>query len=280
MFCSQCGNTILPGVKFCGKCGAAFSTPVTIAGERPERPTFTSMALGLLFALGIIAICIVGALLLDVALTRSEPNEQVDLPFAFWYGTDGLDADENLAVMTEVPTPYVLPGHADLIIRAFDYEHDSDTLELSEYSECAADVDGEVCPYYEAQIPAETPFGVFEYWCAEESQILQEVWSKLEFTLIIDDQVIPLTVEHEQSFETDKWVCRAYDVIIEGLSIGTHQVIVQQTIKAAFNDGFDSYEPGVEETRYEVVVGAPLASAELSPEPQPLESPAPTPDTP
>lgn len=100
MICTQCGTTLTVDEKFCHHCGAAVPRP-HVAETGGGRPAASAAALiGLSLALALTVACVGGALLLGVVLPE-ETGAEADLPFAFWYGTDGLDGAEGPASPAE-----------------------------------------------------------------------------------------------------------------------------------------------------------------------------------
>ncbi|MBN2556388.1 MAG: zinc-ribbon domain-containing protein [Anaerolineales bacterium] len=119
MYCSQCGNEVLSSEKYCRRCGAENAHGQDGSVEREGgRSSFSAIAIGLSIALGLALACAAGAILLDV-LISPEPAGEPDLPYALWYGTDGLDADAELSgeplqesappQTPDEPTPEPLP---------------------------------------------------------------------------------------------------------------------------------------------------------------------------
>lgn len=96
---------------------------------------------------------------------------------------------------------------------------------------------------YEVLFPARTPARLTLGWCAPDQATLDRQWSRLDFSLLIDDQYMDLN-DRKWEGENDTGLCRGYTMFHPGWSPGRHAVLWLYRLEEPLESGSKNYPAG------------------------------------
>jgi hypothetical protein len=96
---------------------------------------------------------------------------------------------------------------------------------------------------WQVTFPVNEPALISLGWCATNKTILEENWSHLRYSLLIDNNYVEL-VPKEWVFENEEGVCRGYSEKLSGWAVGRHSFYWFYHLDQTLNNGKDTYQSG------------------------------------
>jgi very-short-patch-repair endonuclease len=96
---------------------------------------------------------------------------------------------------------------------------------------------------WQVTIPANEPGLINWGWCATDKTTLDENWSQIHYSLLVDNSYVELGSK-QWDFENEEGVCRGYSEPSKGWPVGRHSFTWLYTLDRMLHNGKDGYEPG------------------------------------
>lgn len=96
---------------------------------------------------------------------------------------------------------------------------------------------------WQVTIPANEPALINFGWCAINSATLDENWSHIRYSLLIDNSYVELA-PNQWEFENENERCRGYSKKLSGWAVGSHSFVWFYNLDQMLNNGKDTYQSG------------------------------------
>lgn len=96
---------------------------------------------------------------------------------------------------------------------------------------------------WQVTIPANEPALINFGWCATNKATLDENWSHIRYSLLVDNSYVELA-PNQWEFENGNAVCRGYSEKLSGWAVGRHSFTWFYDLDQTLDNGNDVYQPG------------------------------------